>query len=379
MDWTPTETEQSIVETARRYAQARLAPLTKEFDRAEQIPAFVPQELAELGLIGVAVDESLGGTGAGTVAYFLALQEIARGCSTTAVALSVTNMVTELIAHYGTAQQKLHYVRGLCEGRLGWGSFALSEPDAGSDPSAMRTLARRKGDQWILSGRKQWVTSGDTSGVLVVWARTSSSERLGLSCFLVDRDAPGLRALRHEDKMGLRASATVALEFEDCVLPDNAMLGEQGEGFKLAMAALNGGRIGISSQCVGIAKSAVELGKRYAQERKQFGKNLASFQAIQWMLADSYTELVAAESLALRAAFNKQRGAAYVKEASMAKVYSSEAAWRICNRMLQIHGGYGYTREYAIEKLWRDVRVTQIYEGTSEIQRLVIARALLRD
>jgi hypothetical protein len=313
------------------------------------------------------------------VSYSLAITELSRGCAATTVAVAVTNMVAELITEFGTAAQRERYVTGLTSGELLTGSFSLSEPHCGSDAAAMKTRAVRGDGGWILNGTKQWITSGDTSGVNVVWAKTDpEAGARGITCFLVEKGAEGFSSGRHEDKMGLRGSSTVPQTLEDCFVPDDQVLGDLGDGFKLAMVALDGGRIGVGSQALGIGLQALQEGKEYALERRAFGGPLAKLQAIQWMLADTATELDAARLLTLRAAYLKEQKRPFTLEASMAKVYASEAAWRACDRMLQVHGGYGYVKEYPIERHLRDCRVTRIYEGTSEIQRFVIARELLR-
>jgi alkylation response protein AidB-like acyl-CoA dehydrogenase len=317
------------------------------------------------------------------VAYSLAMTEIARGCASTAVTMAVTNMVGEVITAFGSEAQAMRHVPELTSGRYSAGAFALSEPGAGSDAAGMTTQASRDGDGWVLSGQKQWITSGSEAGVMVVWARTDTPDdrraHRGISCFLVEKDTPGLIVGKKEDKLGLRASETVPLTFDDCRVPADALLGEEGQGFKIAMMALDGGRIGIASQALGIAGAALDKAIAYAKERRQFRRPIADFQAIQWMIADSKTELEAARLLALRAAQLKERGdVAFSREAAIAKVFASEAAWQVCDRALQIHGGYGYVREFDVERHLRDVRVTRIYEGTSEVQRTVIARARLR-
>lgn len=380
MDFELTESQKLIQSTAREFAQRRIAPQAAEIDRDERFPAELLKGLAELGLMGVNVPESLGGAEAGTVAYALAMTEVARACASTAVAMGVTNMVGEAITRFGSEEQKQKYVPKLTSGEYVTGAFALSEPGAGSDPGGMRTTARREGNEWVIDGAKQWITSGSYAGVFVVWARTAPPEAgtRGISCFLVEGGTPGLKVGKPEDKMGLRGSNTVPLTFENCRVPESALLGELGQGFKIAMMALDGGRIGISAQAIGIASAALEAATAYAKERRQFGKPISDFQAIQWMLADSQTELDAARLLCMRAAWMKENNQPFSKEASMSKVFSTEAAWRICDRALQIHGGYGYTREYPVERHLRDVRVTRIYEGTSEIQRIVIARNVLK-
>jgi alkylation response protein AidB-like acyl-CoA dehydrogenase len=307
------------------------------------------------------------------------MQEVARACASTAVMMSVTNMVGEAIARFGTEAQKRRYCPALARGDAVVGSFALSEPGAGSDPAGVRTTARRDGGEWILDGSKQWITGGTYAGVVIVWARTGPIE-LGarsLSCFVVEGGAPGLKPGRPEDKLGLRASNTVPLELDGCRVPAAALLGQENDGFKIAMMALDGGRIGIASQAIGIARAAVEDSIRYSKERSTFGVPIAQHQAIQWKLADMQMHIDAAHALAMRAAWLKQAGRPFTREASMAKLMASETAVRTCNDAVQIHGGYGYIREFRVERLLRDARATTIYEGTSEIQRLVIARDLL--
>lgn len=378
MELEPTETQALIQRTAREYAERVIKPVAAELDREERFPFEILKGLAGLGLMGVNLPEALGGAEAGVVSYSLAMMEIARACASTAVTMAVTNMVGEVIARLGTEAQRERYVPRLTSGEYVAGAFALSEPEAGSDPGSMRTTAERTADGWILRGQKQWITSGAHAGVMVVWARTGGAGTKGISCFLVEGGTPGLKAGKHEDKLGLRASNTVPLTFEDCVVPHDALFGEVNEGFKIAMIALDGGRIGIASQAIGIATAALEEATEYARQRKQFGKSIGEFQAIQWMIADSRTELEAARLLTLRAAQMKEAGVPFSKEAAMAKLYASEAANRICNRVVQIHGGYGYVRDFPAERHLRDVRVTTIYEGTSEVQRTVIARAALR-
>lgn len=378
MDFELNEIQKLVRDTARDFATRVLQPLARVAEKEEKVRPEVLREMGELGLLAVNVDESLGGSGAGVVSYSVAMTEIASACASTAVTMAVTNMVGEVIAKFGNDAQKQKYNPWLASGQT-VGAFALSEPDAGSDPGAMRTTAREDGDSYVIDGQKQWITSGAWAGVFVLWARTGESGTKGISCFLVDGGTPGLRIPHHEDKMGLRGSNTVPLVFENCRVPRSALLGQLGEGFKIAMMALDGGRIGIGSQALGIGEAALAAGVRYSKERHAFGRPISDFQAMQWMIADSRAELDAARLLVLRAASMKELGVPFTKEASMAKLYASESAWRVCNRSVQIHGGYGYTREFDVERFWRDVRVTQIYEGTSEIQRIVIARSVLKD
>ncbi len=378
MDLELDDTQRMVRDTARAFAEKSLLPNAARFEREEKIPRDVLLELARLGLLSVNISAKYDGAEAGVVSYALAMMEIARGCASTAVTMAVTNMVGEVIQKFGTEPQRERYVRGLANGSLVAGSFALSETEAGSDPGSMRTTATRRGDRWVIQGSKQWITSADFAGVFVVWARTGGPGTAGISVFLVPAGTPGLKVGKHEEKMGLRASSTCALSFEDCEVPEDALLGELHGGFRVAMMALDGGRIGIGAQACGIAGAALDEGVAYARDRKQFGKSIADFQAIQWMLADSRTELDAARLLVLRAAAMKDADVPFAREAAMAKLYASEKAGLICDRMLQVHGGYGYTRDFAIERHVRDVRVSRIYEGTSEIQRTVIGRSVLR-
>ncbi|HEY2509684.1 MAG TPA: acyl-CoA dehydrogenase family protein [Polyangiaceae bacterium] len=375
------ETQRLVQQTARDFATKVIQPQAADIDKHERFPREILKGLGELGLLAVNVPEAYGGAAAGAVAYALAMQEVARGCASTAVTMAVTNMVGEVLARFGTEEQKAKHCPKLASNEYAAGAFGLSEPEAGSDPGGMRTTATREGDEWVLRGNKQWITSGAYAGVMVVWARTGEREThpgtRGISCFLVEGGAPGLKVGKPEDKMGIRGSNTVPLEFDGVRVPASALLGELNGGFKIAMMALDGGRIGISAQAIGIARAALEEGTQYAKDRKAFGHPIADFQAIQWMLADSKAELDAANLLCLRAAWLKEAGKVFSREASMAKLYASEAANRICNRSVQIHGGYGYTREFGAERHLRDARVTTIYEGTSEVQRVVIARNVL--
>ncbi|MFO0659017.1 MAG: acyl-CoA dehydrogenase family protein [Polyangiaceae bacterium] len=380
MDFSLTPTQSLVQQTARDFAQRKLRPVAAQLDREGRFPAEIIREMAGLGLMGVNIPTSLGGSEAGVVSYALAMMEIASACASTAVTMAVTNMVGEVIAFFGTDAQREKHVTKLTSGEYLAGSFALSEPGAGSDPGGMRTTATRVEGGWLINGEKQWITSGAQAGVLVVWARTGEGEGTkGISCFLVEGGNKGMKAGKPEEKMGQHASSTVPLTFENCFVADDALLGQPGGGFKIAMMALDGGRIGISAQACGIASGALDASVTYSKDRQQFGKPIGDFQGIQWLLADSRTELDAAKLLCLRAAQLKESKKPFSREAAMAKLYASEAANRICNRAVQVHGGYGYTREFPVERNLRDVRVTMIYEGTSEIQRTVIARSLLRD
>jgi alkylation response protein AidB-like acyl-CoA dehydrogenase len=374
-----TEEQLLIQQTAREFAERELQPRAGERDRHDLFPREELGKLAGLGLMGVNVPAEYGGAEAGVVAYSLAITELSRVCPSTAVAVAVNNMVAEVVNRYGSPELRRQHLPKMTSGEYCCSAFALSEPHCGCDAAALRTTARRVSGGWVLDGSKQWITGGDHAGALVVWARSNPAPGAkGVSAFLVEGGTRGLSAGRHEDKMGLRGSTTVPLALEDCFVPEGNLLGEEGGGFKVAMTALDGGRIGVASQALGIGLAALEEARRYALERQAFGGPLANLEAIQFMLADCKVELEAARLLTLRAAWLKEQGMPFTREASMAKLYSSEAANRICYRALQVHGGYGYTKEYAVERLTRDARVTTIYEGTSEIQRLVIGRDLVR-
>ena len=376
----PSETQAAVQQTARAYAQSTLAKDAGRLDRECRFPEQHLAALAELGLMGVNVPAELGGAEAGAVSYALAMIEIAQGCASTAVTMAVNNMVAETLVKYGSAAQQQKYVPEITSGRFPAASFGLSESHCGSDAAALRTTARRDGSSWVLNGSKQWITSGDRAGVIVVWARSdgAAAQSKGISCFLVEAGAAGLSIGKHEEKMGLRASSTVSLAFDDLRVPGSALLGAEGQGFAIAMNALDGGRIGIASQAVGIGTAALAAAVRYAKERTAFGKAIGEFQGLRFPLADADTELFAARLLVLRAAALKEQGAPYTSEGSMAKLFASEKANRVCDLAVQVHGGYGYLDEFPVERHYRDARVTTIYEGTSEVQRVVIARGLLQ-
>jgi alkylation response protein AidB-like acyl-CoA dehydrogenase len=373
-----TETQTHIRDLARRFARERLAPTARQRDREAIFPTAELHEAGELGLLGVNVPEELGGSEAGVVAYALAIAELAEACASTTVAVAVTNMVAEQIARFGTDAQRKAFVPRLVSGKAVAGAFALSETQCGSDASALTTSARRDADGWVVNGQKQWITSGDRAGVVLVFARTGGPGAKGVSAFLVEGGAPGMTAGRPEHKMGLRGSSTVPLTFENCRLATDALLGEEGGGFKIAMSALDGGRIGISAQAIGVLRGCLAASRTYAKQRKAFGGTLAELQAIQWKLADMATDLAAAELLCFRAASLKDQGRPFTREASMSKVFCSEAANRHASEAVQIHGGYGYIDEFPVERYFRDARVQTLYEGTSEIQRKVIAREILK-
>ena len=372
------EEQRLLRDTVRRFAEEVVAPRAREIDESGEFPRDTFARAAELGLAGVAVPEEYGGAGMDNLAYCLAIEEVSRACASTGVILSVNNsLVCDPLLKFGTEEQKRRWLTPLASGEL-LGCFALTEPGAGSDASSLRTMARREGEDYVLNGNKVFITNGTHADVALVFATVDLEKKhRGITAFIVPCDAPGFSRGGHEYKLGVNASGTTELAFQDMRVPAAQRLGEEGEGFKVAMATLDGGRIGISAQAVGIARGALEEALAYAQERQQFGRPIADFQAIQFYLADMSTELDAARLLTWKAAWTKDQGRRYSLEAAQAKLYSSQMAQRVTNLALQIHGGYGYTKEYNVERYFRDARITEIYEGTSEIQKLVIARAVL--
>lgn len=382
MDFELTEEQKIIQDTAAKFAKRELEPVAAELDQTKnrEILKNNLRKLAELGFMGLSVDPEYGGTGAGAVAFSLAMTELGRACASTTVTTSVTNMVAEVIQAVGSEEQKRKYIPPLCSGEYPAGSFALTETSAGSDPAAMRLSAVEDGDYWILNGQKIFISSAEFAGLFVVWAVTDKEARKGkgISAFLVEPGFPGLIIGKDEKKLGQLGSPTNEVIFDNCRVPKENMLGRLNDGFRIAAAELAGGRIGIGSMALGIGLAAMDFATQYAKERVQFDVPIVNHQAIQWMIADNYTRLEAARLLLLRAAFLKDRKKHYAKEASMAKVYATEAANKACYDAIQMLGGYGYTQDFPVERFYRDVRVTTIYEGTSEIQRLIIARELLR-
>ncbi len=326
------------------------------------------------------VGETYGGTAAGTVAFALAIEELGYGCASTAVTTSVTNMVAEVIQAVGSEEQRRTYIPRLADGTYPAGAFCLTESGAGSDPSGMKTRARRDGNHFVLDGEKLYITSAEYAGLFVVWAVTNpdAPQGKGISCFLVEAGTPGLVIGKAERKTGQHGSATNVVHLDGCRLPADAMMGQENAGFRVAVGELAGGRIGVAALSLGIARAAMDAAKTYAKERKQFGKPIAEFQGLQWMIADRETELEAARLLILQAAALKEAGRPFAREASMAKLFASEAAGRATDTAVQIHGGAGYLADYPVERYARDARITRIYEGTSEVQRMIIARETLK-
>jgi butyryl-CoA dehydrogenase len=374
-----TEEQEMVRLMARDFAGKELEPVAAQRDKEEIFPIDVVKKMGELGLLGMMVPDEYGGSGAGAVSYCLALQEIAYACASTAVTMSVANLSTEPLLKFGDETQKTRYLIKLAQGEL-LGCFALTEPGAGSDPGSLSMIAEDKGDYYLLNGTKVFITHGQYADVVNLIARTGPEKgSRGLSAFVVEKGTPGFSVGSKEDKLGLRASNTVELLFNDCRVPKENLVGKPGAGFKIAMIALDSGRIGIASQALGITRACLNESIKYAKERKQFGKTISSFEAIQWMIADMATGIEAANWLILSAAWRKDQGLPFTKEASMAKLFTSELANKSAYLALQIHGGYGYLKDFKVERLYRDARATTIYEGTSEIQRLVIARNLLKE
>lgn len=381
MDFALSEEDAMIAETARRIARERLQPLAETLDRGEGRDAFLGNLtcLAEHGFMGLNVRADYGGSEAGTTAFALSIEAFAGACAATAVTASVTNMVGEIIQAVGSEEQRRRYLPPLCDGTCAAGAFCLTEAGAGSDPAGMTTRAVMDGNEWVLNGAKLYITSAPYAGVFVVWAVTDpdAAKGKGISCFLVEAGTPGLVIGKTEKKLGQAGSATCEVSFEDCRLPADAIMGRQNDGFRIAVSELAGGRIGIAGLALGIARAAMDAAIAYARERRQFDRAIADMQGIQWMIADRETELEAARLLILQAAWLKDQGRPFARAASMAKLYASEAAQRATYTALQIHGGAGYLADYPVERHARDARITTIYEGTSEIQRLIIARDVL--
>jgi len=371
--------EQVMIQSmARDFAREVVMPGAGERDRSGQFPGEILQKMAELGFMGMMVPEAYGGSGVGTVSYVLALTEIAYACASTAVVMSVHNSICcESLLNFGSEAQKKDWLPRMCAGKC-IGAFALTEPHAGSDPASQRTTAVRDQGHWVLNGSKQFITSGKNAGLVIVTAVTDTNRRhRGISAFLVPRDAPGLLVGREEEKLGLKASDTVQLNFEDCRIPAENLLGKQGEGFKVAMTCLDCGRIGIAAQSLGVAQACLEEAISFIKSREQFDRPLSDFQGLRWQVADMATEIEAARLLALNAATLKDAGRRFTREASMAKLFASEMVNRVAARAIQLHGGYGYCSDYPVERHYRDARVFTIYEGTSEIQRIVIGNQIL--
>jgi alkylation response protein AidB-like acyl-CoA dehydrogenase len=379
MDFKLTPEQEMIRDMVRDFTEKNIKPVAALFDEEKQFPYQNLKKMADLGLMGMNIPAEFGGSEVGVVAYSLAITELAKGCASHAVTTSVTNMVAEVIFEFGQEEIKRKHVPKLCNGQYPAGAFAITEPHTGSDAGNIRTTAVRQKESYVLNGSKTLITSGEASGVTVTWAITDRNAKKGkgISAFVVEKGTPGFIIGKAEDKMGHRASQTNELVFDNCTIPANCILGKEGEGFKIAMMELDGGRIGIGSLALGVGFSAIDFAIEYVKEREAFGKSLSSFEAIQWMIADSYTELEAAQLLVLRAAYLKETHQPFTKEASMAKLFATETARNVAIRAVQMLGGYGYTKDYPVERYLRDIIGTTLYEGTSEVQRIVISREIL--
>lgn len=374
-----TEEQRLIQSMVREFAETEVAPFAAENDRQHRFPEELLPKLAELNLLGVPFPEEYGGAGADNVSYAIVIEELSRVDASVGVIVSAhTSLGTWPIYQFGTQEQKDKYLRKLLTGEM-LGAFALTEPGAGTDAAAGRTTAVLEGNEWVLNGSKIFITNGGYADVYVVTAMTDSSKGTkGISAFIVDKNSPGFSVGEKEHKMGIKASSTTPLYFSNCRIPQGNLLGKPGEGFKIAMQTLDGGRIGIAAQALGIAQGAFVAAINYSKERVQFGKPISAQQAIQWMIADMAVEIDASRLLVYRAAWNKDNGLPYSKEAAMAKVFAAETSSRVASRAIQIHGGYGYTENYPVERAYRDAKITELYEGTSEVQRMVIAGNVLR-
>jgi butyryl-CoA dehydrogenase len=380
MDFQLTREQELLRETVRAFAEEVLKPRAAAFDRSREFPVDNYRRCAELGLCGMMVPETYGGAGFDGVSYVIAIEEVSRACASTGVILSVNNsLFCAPVLRHGTEAQKRKYLLPHARGEK-IGAYCLTEPDCGSDAAALRTLAVKKGDRYILKGNKVFVTNGVAAHTFVVYATLDPQLRhKGICAFIVERDFPGLRLGRPEHKMGITCSGSVEIVLDGCEVPAENLLGAEGEGFKIAMSTLDGGRIGIAAQAIGIGRAALEESLAYSQGRRAFSRRIADFQATQWKLADMATELEAARLLAYRAAWLRDQQRRCSLETSMAKLFASEACVRAAKEGVQIHGGYGYINEYAVERLFRDAKITEIYEGTSEIQRVVIAKEILKE
>jgi butyryl-CoA dehydrogenase len=378
MDFELAEEQQMVRELTRAFVEREVKPVASRLDREGIYPSQLIKRLGEMELMGMLVPQQLGGAGMDLPSYAVAVEEISRAWASLAVAMSVQNsLVCAPVLHFGSAAQKDKYLTLLARGE--WlGCYALTEPGSGSDAGSIQTRAKRAGNNFVLNGNKIFITGGNRADLAIVYAVTDPARgKKGISAFIVERDRPGFVVGKLEDKLGLRSSDTASLLFEDCRVPQENLLGAEGDGFRIALSTLDEGRIGIAAQALGIAQGCLEESVAHAQQRYQFGRAIAEFEAIQWMLADMATEIDAARLLTYRAAWLAEQGRTFTKEAAMAKLFASEAANRVAYKAIQIFGGYGYTKEFAVERFFRDARITTLYEGTSEIQRLVIARHLI--
>lgn len=379
MDFSLSKTEILLQQMLREFSEKEVKPLAAEIDEEERFPVETVEKMAKLGMMGIPIPTQYGGAGGTNVMYTMAVEELSRSCATTGVVLSAhTSLCVSPIYEFGTEEQKRHYLPNLCSGKR-IGAFGLTEPNAGTDASAQQTMALLDGDHYVLNGNKIFITNAEFAHVYIIMAMTDKSQgNRGISAFIVERDFPGFSIGKKEKKMGIRGSATCELIFENCIVPKENLLGKEGQGFKIAMKTLDGGRIGIASQAVGIAQGAMDETVKYVKERTQFGRPIGKFQNTQFQLADLQTKIEASRLLVRAAAYKKDMKLPYSVDAAYAKLFAAETAMETTVKAVQFHGGYGYTREYPVERMMRDAKITEIYEGTSEVQRMVIASHLLK-
>ena len=379
MDFNLSKEQLMVRNIMREFTENEVKPIAAEIDKTERFPRETVEKMAKYNMMGIPFPAEYGGAGGDDLAYAIAVEELSKSCATTGVILSAhTSLACWPIYKYGTEEQKQKYLVPLAKGEY-LGAFGLTEPNAGTDAASQQTTAVLDGENYILNGTKIFITNGGESDVYIIFAMTDKAKGTrGISAFIVEKDFPGFSIGKIEEKMGIRASSTAELIFQNCIVPKENLLGKEGEGFKIAMSTLDGGRIGIAAQALGIAAGALEETIKYVKERQQFGRPLAKFQGLQWMIADMATEIDAARLLVYRAAFNKSSGLPYGKEAAMAKLYASECAMNVTTKCVQLFGGYGYTKDYPMERMMRDAKITEIYEGTSQVQQMVIAAAVLK-
>ncbi|MBB6623443.1 acyl-CoA dehydrogenase [Clostridium gasigenes] len=379
MNFTLTREQELVRQMVREFAINEVKPIAAEIDQTERFPMENVEKMAKLGMLGIPFSKEYGGAGGDTLSYILTVEELSKVCGTTGVIVSAhTSLCASLINQFGNADQKVKYLTPLAKGEK-LGAFGLTEPGAGTDASGQQTTAVLDGDNYILNGSKIFITNGGVAETFIIFAMTDRSKGTkGISTFIVEKDFPGFSIGKHEDKLGIRASSTTELVMQNCIVPKENLIGQEGRGFGVAMKTLDGGRIGIAAQALGIAEGALEEACTYMKERKQFGKPLSAFQGLQWMIADMDVRVESARLLVYKAAFLKDAGLPYAVDAARAKLVASEVAMEVTTKAVQIFGGYGYTKEYPVERMMRDAKITEIYEGTSEVQKMVIAGSALR-
>lgn len=374
-----TNEQEMVRKVMSDFAEKEVKPIAAEIDETERFPRETVDKLARYHMLSIPIPKEYGGAGGDDIAYAIAVEEISKKCATTGVILSAhTSLACWPIYKFGTEEQKQKYLIPMAKGEL-LGAFALTEPNAGTDAASQQTIAVLKGDHYVLNGSKVFITNGGQADVYIVFAMTDKSKGTrGITAFIVEKDFPGFSIGKIENKMGIRASSTAELIFEDCIVPKENLLGQEGKGFKVAMMTLDGGRIGIAAQALGIAQGALDEAVKYVKERQQFGRPIGNFQGVQWMIAEMETKINAARWMVYNAAYRKSSGLSYSKEAAMAKLFAAEVAMEVTTKAVQLHGGYGYTKDYPVERMMRDAKITEIYEGTSEVQKMVVAANVLR-